>query len=342
MKEPDGTAGGTCSDDGLPSYAELVARRDAPPGSTWGVFGAEDELGTINLLTAERVVDACGLVRTGEVIRLDVPLDMFDPPVAKHRERGRHVIFGNGYNHRDDRIEQLYLQVSSQIDGLRHARHEGSGFYNGVPDSEIDERSPRLGIGRWARHGLVGRGLLVDVEAYVERTRHRGLDHDAGEQIDVELLEAVIDWQGTSLRPGSMLLVRTGWLARYQDMMPEERRSVPGNITCAGLAQDEAIVGWLWDHRVALVASDNPAVEAMPVAPTSPFFHANSGADGLGPGMAHPVLLSLIGLALGELWALDELAARCRESGSYEMLVVSNPLLLDAAVGSPANAVAIL
>src|SRR5689334_3556521 len=34
----------------LPTYAELLQRTDAPPGTSWGLFGESDELGTLNLL----------------------------------------------------------------------------------------------------------------------------------------------------------------------------------------------------------------------------------------------------------------------------------------------------
>lgn len=328
--------------DGLPTYRELTDRSDAPARSSWGLFGSDDELGTINFLTPDRVAAATSRVRTGEVHRLDVPLDFFTVQMARHRAPLKHVIFGNGYNHRDDRLESLYLQSSSQIDGLRHARQEGAGFYNGVRDEEITEANPRLGIGAWARHGLVGTGLLVDVEGHLRRTRGRGLDHDNGEQISPALLDEVLAAQGCSLEPGTIVLMRTGWLAWYgRELSEDQRQSFPQRIRCAGIEQSEQMLAWLWDHRVAMLASDNLAVEALPVRPETPYFYEKSGQDGLYPGMMHPALIALLGLALGELWKLDPLAESCHRDGRYESMVVANPLLLDAAVGSPANAVAI-
>jgi kynurenine formamidase len=259
-----------------------------------------------------------------------------------HRGSIKHEIFSNGRNHRDDRIETLYLQLTSQLDGLRHARFEGAGFYNGVPDEEIVEGTGRLGIGGWARHGIVGRAVLIDVEAHLRQARGHGLDHDGAEQIEPDVLDAALAAQGCELAPGSIVLMRTGWLSWYRDVLTDEERiAFPSALRGAGLAQSEAVVSWLWDRRVALFASDNPGVEALPVRPDSPFLHPASGQDGFRAGMAHPTLIALLGLALGELWELDGLAAACHADGRYESMLVANPLLLDAAVGSPANVVAI-
>jgi hypothetical protein len=38
----------------LPSYRQLPVRPEAPPGSSWGLWGDDDQLGTLNLLTDER------------------------------------------------------------------------------------------------------------------------------------------------------------------------------------------------------------------------------------------------------------------------------------------------
>src|SRR5262245_42242898 len=56
----------------MPSYDELPVRAGAPAGAAWGVFGADDEVGTINLLTAARVREAARLVRNGTVFALNL------------------------------------------------------------------------------------------------------------------------------------------------------------------------------------------------------------------------------------------------------------------------------
>jgi hypothetical protein len=58
-------------------------------------------------------------------------------------------------------------------------------------------------------------------------------------------------------------------------------------------------------------------------------------------GWAHQRLLALLGLAIGELWDLDQLAVTCRELGRYSFFLTSSPLNLPEGAGSPANAYAI-
>ena len=61
----------------VPSYRELMERTDAPPGSSWGIFGKDDDLGTLNFLTPEHRIRASELVRSGQTHSLDLPLDAF-------------------------------------------------------------------------------------------------------------------------------------------------------------------------------------------------------------------------------------------------------------------------
>ena len=58
-------------------------------------------------------------------------------------------------------------------------------------------------------------------------------------------------------------------------------------------------------------------------------------------GGIHRPLLTMLGFALGEMWALEELAADCADDGVYEFLLTAKPLHLPGGAGSPANALAI-
>ena len=76
----------------LPSYDDLPVRAGAPAGAAWGVFGDDDEVGTINLLTPERVIAATSSIRTGKVFALNLPINIPDPPLftrGKHRTPSR-------------------------------------------------------------------------------------------------------------------------------------------------------------------------------------------------------------------------------------------------------------
>ena len=116
-------------------------------------------------------------------------------------------------------------------------------------------------------------------------------------------LDRALASTGLQVAPGDVVLVRTGWAGWYLGLDEDGRTAVRERGRYTGLAQAHETLGWLWDRRVALVASDTFAFEAMPPGPGSPFV---SDTDG---GMMHPQMLGLLGLAIGELWRLDELAA---------------------------------
>jgi hypothetical protein len=328
-----------------PSYAELMARTDAPPGSSWGIFGEHDEVGTLNFLTPDCVRAAASLVRRGRVFNLDHHLQAFEPPLAPHRKSPRHEIFCRAPHHRDDYVDSLYLQGSSQIDGLRHFRHQVYGFYNRVPDDRILPDTPDIGINRFAERGMVGRGVLIDIDRHLAR-QGRKLDHAAGEPFPVSLLDEVAEAQGVAFRPGDILLMRTGYLDWYFNQAgPETRRTLPQHLHSPGLIQSRDTLAWLWDHRIAIGASDNVGYEAIPSIPDSPFVTERDLKLGISPlhaGLMHPTIIALMGFCIGELWDLDPLAADCAQTGVYECMITAKPLNLMGGVGSPANAMAIL
>ena len=327
----------------LPTYDQLLRRTDAPPGSTWGLFGEDDDLGTLNFLTPERAVRAAGLVRRGEVFNLDLPVHAFDPPIT-HRTPPRHTIFVHAPYHRDDRLDDFFLQGTTQIDGLRHFRHPTHGFYNRVTDDQVAAGTPRLGIQVMSEKGIVGRGVLLDVAAHREAVgdpvRQVGPEPTALTVTDLEETAAA---QGVALEAGDVLLIRTGWVAHVRESGPEERAAIAADPVSPGLEQSEALLRWLWEHQVALLAADNLGVEVLPSVSASPHRQDPGLAElrGRHTGMAHPVLLALLGLPLGELWDLDALADDCRGDRVWEFLLTASPLNVEGGVGSPANAMAV-
>lgn len=321
--------------DRLPTYAELLVRDDAPPGSSWHVFGSGDELGTLNLLDDQRAVNAAQLVRRGRLFNLDYELNAFAPPVSPNRRPLRHTMFSrhDGQVH-DDRLDDFYLQISSQIDGLRHHRHSVHGFYGGVPDDAVTVGSASLGLQRAAAKGIAGRGVLLDVARHLPDLSPP-LDLTGAEAISTEILDEVAEMQGVEFEPGDILLIHTGWARHAVDVLTaEEKAALSTRRRFCGLEQSRETLAWIWDHHFAVVASDTVAVEVMPSVDSSPF------ADNVGR-MMHPDLIALLGVHLGELWKLDELAEDCAADGVYEFMVTAKPLNLLGAVGSPPNALAL-
>jgi kynurenine formamidase len=331
----------------LPTYAELKTRTDAPPGSSWGVWGPDDELGTLNLLSDGATRRAAANVRTGQVFPLGLPLEEPRTNMA-HRTRPVHHILRVGHQARGDRpgghddtsgrfvsrddfLDGLYLQGSSQWDGLSHVRHPRHGNYNAVPDTDIHEgHGARLGIDRWAHRGIVGRCLLLDV-ARALAADGRSFPPDTAYPITVADLDQTLDWQDVRMEAGDVLLLHTGWMQGYLegDLDYQTRVTQRGTMVAPGLAPDEDLVAWLWNHRVAAVAADNIGVEVCP----SP--------DPRHPFPLHERLLPLLGMPMGEYWALHELARACASDRRYDALLVSVPLNIRGAIGSPPQAVAI-
>jgi kynurenine formamidase len=293
------------------------------------VFGPDDRVGTLNLLTPDRVREATELVRRGSVFPLNWSLTLPDPPMFDRRPlRHRLIHFANGM---DDAYDDFYPQASSQWDALSHIGHAEYGFYGGrrLDDVTVGAANP-LGIEHWARRGIAGRFVLLDVARRRVRLG-RPLDHAVGESIEPDELDATLADQRVELHGGDVLLVRFGWIEWYEQLDDVARQRVAelGHAPTPGLSQREEMAEWLWDRRIAAVAGDNPGVEMYPADPNDleRFLHYR--------------LLPLLGFAIGELFNLDGLAADCAADGVYEGLFTAAPLNLAGGVGSPANALAL-
>ena len=305
-----------------PPYKKL------PNGSAWGVFGADDQLGCLNLLTPKRVAAAAKLVRKGTVFPLNLRIDRPDPPLYGRGAPQHHVTAGA--NGRDDYIDNFWPQASSQWDSLRHIRHPRDGFYNGTKDQDIVEGGGRLGIENMARRGIAGRGVLLDIGRYLQ-ANSRPLDYATATAITHEDLAACAKSQRVQVRTGDLLLIRTGWLRWYLDeTTPEQRTEMADRerLRAPGLAAGEAMAEYLWDLHIAAIAADNPALEAWP--PLS-----ETG------GFLHFALIPLFGMNIGELWDMEALGEDCAADNVYEFFFTSAPLNVPGGVGSPPNALAI-
>lgn len=316
----------------FPKYDELPELADTGERHAWQVFGDRDQLGTLNFLDAAAVLRGLGTVREGRVCCLSLPLDEPNPSLSTGRGAYEHVTTTSRMG-RDDSLNGFYLQKSSQWDGLQHIRFRDHGFYRGLTDAELD--AGELGIDAMAEHGVIGRGVLVDLEAHFDRSGDP-LDATRRRKLTVDDLEAAMASQGVDSAPGDILLVRTGFLRWYRtldaagrELMGGSLHGRPGGLNCPGLDPSAVTAGWLWDRRVAAVAADNPGVEVMQL-------------DARNDGLLHRRILTMLGMPIGELWDLDGLADECRSRNRWEFLLVSAPLRLPAGVGSPANAYAVL
>jgi kynurenine formamidase len=313
--------------DRVPEFSELPAHPEAPPKSSWGVFGKDDQLGTLNFQTPERRLAAARLVRRGAVFNLDLPMHLPSPALIAWREPYRRTQFALEQRGRDDYMDNFYLQCSSQWDGLRHMRNSEHGFYNWTPAERVDAEIGRLGMENFSSHSITGRGVLLDVGRHL-RAKGDDFRPDSERQIPCALLDDIAAKQGVTLQPGDVVMFRTGLGALIHEEGRHPERAVRPMAT-AGLPADDATLAWLWDHQISAIVSDNVAVEVR-------LKEVPPGARRL-----HNEAIPLLGLVFGELFDLEALADDCATDGVYECLFVAKPLMIRGAVGSPANAVAI-
>jgi kynurenine formamidase len=302
----------------------------APPDSNWGVFGDDDEVGCVNFLTEDGIIEAAKLVRKGKVFRLDTPVNYATPPLfnrepVQHTKKSFESLGLLGF---DDVLDQYNTQEGSQWDGLGHVGNlKAQAFYNGVTNDQI-KGSNKLGIHNWADR-FVGRGVLVDAFRY-RAEKGKPLNPLTDERYSLDDLKQALAAQSTELKPGSILLVRTGWMPAYLGATAEQKRKMAPleDLKACGIDDSRELVAWLWDSRVAAIGTDCPAVEPWPWD-----FRQN--------GALHYRTLSLLGLPLGEQFNLEKLAADCAADKRYEFMMVSVPLHLVGGIASPPNAVAI-
>ena len=321
-------------------------RRAARDVCNWGRWGDDDELGTLNLISAEKVAQAAGLVKHGRVFPLGVDFGSSGPQGAfKFRHNPIHMMtidggdantlsrYGAGwlrnpgaselgkyfqddlFRFNDDMVI-MPLQAATQWDALSHVYYEDQ-LYNGFPaDSVTSLGALHCGIDKVDGKGITSRGVLLDL------VRHRGVETflALGNPVTPAELDDVARSQGVTVRRGDIVLIRTGWWTRF---------SMTGNKTEGYSGLDWRCAPWLHDHEIAAVAADNLQVEDLV-----------SGVEGITFPL-HLLCLRDMGLMFGEYWDLTAFADDCATDGVYEFQLVAPPLRVVGAVGSPVNPIAI-
>jgi kynurenine formamidase len=293
--------------------------------SNWGRWGADDEIGTLNFVTAAKRVQAGGLIRTGKIFDLGMPFDKNGPQDGGFRINPLHTMTltpTDGRASPDGRIGAddvvvLPLQCATQWDSLAHVGYDGQ-FYNGAPAETV---STMTGATRnsfdKAVERLISRGVLLDI------ARLKGVDRLADStEITADDLSAAEDQQGVQVESGDILLVRTG---SYQWFVEGDKRHFMGPEPGLGLSTVE----WLYDREVAAVALDNWACEVWP-----------SRVEGCVIPF-HMVAIRDLGLTLGEMFNLEGLADDCALDGVYEFLFCAPGLKITGSVGSPITPMAL-
>jgi len=320
----------------FPAFDDLPKVKDMPQGSIWGFFdkdGEKDQVGTINLLTAEVVRAASKEIKTGEHVQLDWELHNVQFPGfnRKHLEQKK-IDFADfsAFCANDDELH-INTQAGSQWDSLKHFAHQASGmYYNGLSHAE-SAKSDTNGTHKWCeRGGIVGRGVLCDWLRWYEENKGKAPSAVSRHEIPIEEIEETLKWQGTTVKQGDIMMVRTGYVRWHNNANEAERKSgTRDNTVAIGLQANEKTVRWLYDRHFAALVGDNLAFEAWP-----PKFD-----DGW---CLHEWLLVHWGTAIGEMWDLEKLSEKCKDMGRYTFFMTSAPLHVKGGIGSPPGAIAVL
>lgn len=341
--------------------------KNRPAGSTWGDFGPDDELGRLNLVTPRKVLQGIAEVQVGKTFCLSLPLDYpggniinprRHPPELRPTQR-------NGlpnFNYRmqcddptaldvvcDDQV-LLTLQYSTQWDTLAHVGQmfdaDGDGipepvYYNGFRANEdivgtviYDEAGKakpsgkihgarRLGVQNMAEHGVQGRGVMIDLLHHFGRT---------GKSVGYEDLMTVLEKDHVVVEEGDFVLLRTGFDRALLGMGKNPNPTELFSTTSALNGRDPRLQQWVTDTGLVALIADNYSVESHPAEPCMEAFCA------LLPLHAH--CLFKLGVYLGEMWLLSDLADWLRDNDRSRFLLTAPPLRLPGAVGSPATGVA--
>jgi kynurenine formamidase len=307
---------------------ETIIMEAAKKYRNWEKWGSEDQLGTFNYITAEKIAEAGQLVKHGKVFSLALPLDhkgpqrgimnRFNPVHAMLEDGGDWEAgsrpFANGIGGADDLVT-MPLQCATHWDALSHIFDHGK-MWNGYDACEVTSRgAARNGIEQVAPR-LVSRGVLLDI------ARFKGVEALAnGYAVSEQDLLGCIEAQGQTshVGTGDIVLLRTGQLGHAR---------VAGWGTFAGgdaPGLSFYTLDWLSRSEIAAIASDTWGVEVRP----------NEFPGAFQPW--HQVVIPNMGLTVGEMFDVDALAS----DGVYEFLLVAAPLPFTGAVGAPANPQAI-
>jgi kynurenine formamidase len=293
--------------------------------SNWGRWGPDDERGTTNLITPERLVAAAALIRKGRVFDLGIPFDENGPqpgggrinPVRLMSETGDLQMFPGAFKYADDYVF-MPLQGASQWDSLAHVYYDDQ-LYNGWPARDVTVKgAAHNAIDKQAK-GIAGRGVLLDIAAL------KGVEWmQVGEVITPSDLEAAIERQGgVQVGAGDILLFRTGWRKKF---LAEHD---PTSFMAGEPGLGQACCAWLRERDVAAVGSDNWAIEVLPGETPDCVFNV------------HMVLIRDMGMSLAEILDFEDLAADCADDGVWDFFFCAPPLKFTRGVGSPINPLAI-
>ena len=302
----------------------------------WGKWGSDDEIGTLNFTSPDDIIAAAQLIKKGKVISLALNFDATGPQGAKTKypAMGRTnpihtmlrtgtdaysgVLDKRGIRAADDMVV-MPLQCGTQWDGLGHVFYEDY-MWNGYDCREVTSAgAQKCGIEK-TKNKMVGRGILLDIP------RIKGVERlDDGYGITCEDLDQAAKGHGIEVRRGDYVIVRTGQMEAMQKAGSWD--GYPGG-DAPGFAFET--LEWIKQNEIAAIASDTWGCEVRP----------NESEQGINQPW-HWITIPIMGITMGEIFSLGELADDCADDGVNEFMFVAPAIPITGAVGSPTNPLAI-
>ena len=224
-------------------------------------WGPEDQLGSANLISTERTLQAAKLIKQGKSMPLGIVIGPDTPAfpprslslqVVQPNQHGGQKLSSFGYegNYNDDLL-QTWIGIGSQLDGLGHLGEDGM-YYNCLDEKEISAISGLTKLGTHAVPPLVGRAVIIDMAKHMDKDVLA-----AGEHFGEAEITAAMEAQQITVNEGDIVLFHTGWT----DGMMESDPTAWGS-TEPGLNNEGAV--FMASMNPMAVGADTWGLEAIP------------------------------------------------------------------------------
>ena len=303
----------------------------------WGKWGPDDDVGALNYITPQAILDAVRLVKKGKVFALGMP---FGPEGPQTGEKGRTnpqrfmLVSGCDWVARDEEVDGAYsddyvsmpTQCATHWDAMGHIfyRYKEDGkwktvMWNGYDANRVTGRGLEKGGIHNMKKKMAGRGVLLDI------SRYKGIDPlPDGFGITTEDLDGCAKAQKVEIKTGDFLLIRTGQLGqRLRDGWGKFAAGPAPGLEFETLT-------WIHDKEIAAVCADTWGIEVRP---------NRTAGDIMQPW--HQITIPIMGVTHGEMFMLDELAADCFADGQWTFLLVAPVIPFTNGAGSPVNPIAL-
>ena len=286
--------------------------------SNWGRWGNDDELGTLNLITPEKRIQAAKLVQTGISVSLarntEKKEEVDNPSPFRHTMTNTPANPVAGQYSLDTFEVSYHGYAHTHMDALCHMFYKGklfNGYSNQVITKKGTEKLSILNV----KNGIFTRGILMDIPLL------KGVPYlEPGTPIYRSDLEEWEKKANVKVGSGDVIFLYTGRWARRN-----EKGAWDISKKSAGLHASTA--KWLKERDVAMIGSD----AASDVAP--------SRVKGVNQPI-HQLALVAMGIPIFDNCDLEELAKEARRQSRWEFLITASPIAVTGGTGSPLNPIA--